>query len=102
MAAELQTYTIKSVNVQMLFEVTTLAAYVECKEIPPQTINTQDHWEYVGHAAEELAKNGKDQKDIAPAVLEMLDGVDTAGDLLDQWVEYWQLMFIKVLVNHNK
>ena len=102
MAVELQTYTIESVNVQMLFEVTALAAYIKFKEILPWTINTQDHWEYIGHAAEELVKNGKDQKDIAPAILEMLDGVDAAGDLLDQWVKYWQLMFIKVLVNHNK
>lgn len=86
--AELQSRAIESINVQMLFEVTVLAAYIKRKEIPPRTIRTQDHWEYVGHAAEELVRSGKDRQDVAPAVLEMLDGVDAASDLLDQWIEY--------------
>ena len=87
MAVELQSYAILSINVQMLFEVTMIATYIQCKETPPRTINIQDHWQYVTHAVEELVRNGKSQQDIAPAVLEKLDGVEAAGDLLDQWVE---------------
>ena len=88
MVVELQSYAISSINVQMLFEVTVIVTYIQHKEMPPRTINIQDHWQYITHAVEELVRNGKSRQDIVPAVLEMLDGVEAAGDLLDQWVEY--------------
>src|SRR5260370_6538128 len=63
MVVELQSYAILSINVQMLFEVTMIVTYIQHKEMPPCTINIQDHWQYITHAAEELV-SGKNQQDI--------------------------------------
>ena len=71
----------------MLFEITVLETYIQCKQTPPGTIDIANHWEHIGHMAEELIWNGNDRQDIAPDVLQLLDGINIADEVLDQWIE---------------